>query len=155
MNLTDPLDDTLVYNASGLVDMMAQKSGSIWGGYLVPWNKFVFAVEVGQRYLMENTTLGIPALIQSEGSSSDFNRFISDDNLYVGLHGFTNNGTTFPSPVALAASFNPSLLSQVSASIADEAEGLGISHVFAPVLDMSRELRWGRTEENYGEDPFL
>ena len=39
--------------------------------------------------------------------------------------------------------------------MATEAEGLGISQVFAPVLDLSRELRWGRVEENFGEDPFL
>lgn len=48
--------------------MMASKAGAIWGGYLTPWDKFVFGVSVGQRYLMENTTLGIPALIQSEGT---------------------------------------------------------------------------------------
>lgn len=82
---------------------------------------------------MENTTLGIPALVQSEG-----------------LHGFTNNGTIFPSPIGLASSFNTDLLSQVAASIANEAEGLGISHIFAPVLDLGREQRWGRVEENYG-----
>lgn len=46
---------------------MKLKGGSIWGGYLVPYDKFVFGVTVGQKYLMENTTLGIPALIQSEG----------------------------------------------------------------------------------------
>lgn len=39
--------------------------------------------------------------------------------------------------------------------MATEAEGLGISQLFAPVLDLSRELRWGRVEENFGEDPFL
>ena len=48
--------------------MMRLKGGSIWGGYLTPWDKFVFGVTVGQKYLMENTTLGIPALIQSEGT---------------------------------------------------------------------------------------
>lgn len=48
--------------------MMASKAGGILGGYLTPWDKFVFGVNVGQRYLMENTTLGIPALIQSEGT---------------------------------------------------------------------------------------
>ncbi|KAF8890444.1 glycoside hydrolase superfamily [Infundibulicybe gibba] len=138
MNLNDPLDDTLVFNQTGLEEMMRLKGGSIWGGYLVPYDKFVFAVNVGQKYLMENTTLGIPALIQSEG-----------------LHGFTNNGTIFPSPIGLSASFNTQLVSQVSSIIATEAEGLGISHVFAPVLDLSRELRWGRVEENFGEDPFL
>ena len=67
IDFSDPLDDTLTYNASGLAEMTRLKGGSIWGGYPTPWEKFVFAVEVGQRYLMENTTLGIPALIQSEG----------------------------------------------------------------------------------------
>ncbi|KAI9060879.1 glycoside hydrolase family 3 protein [Trametes sanguinea] len=138
MDFTDPLDDTKTFNQTGLEQMMSQKAGSIWGGYLTPWDKFVFGVTVGQRYLMENTTLGIPAMVQSEG-----------------LHGFTNNGTIWPSPIGLAASFNPDLLKQAAATIADEAEGLGISQIFAPVLDLSRELRWGRVEENFGEDPFL
>ncbi|KAI0059329.1 glycoside hydrolase family 3 protein [Artomyces pyxidatus] len=138
MNMTDPLDDTKTFNQSGLVDMMSTKAGAIWGGYLTPWDKFVYAVNVGQRYLMENTTLGIPAIFQSEG-----------------LHGFTNNGTIWPSPIGLAASFNTELLQQAATTIADEAEGLGFSQLFAPVLDLSRELRWGRVEENFGEDPFL
>ncbi|KAJ4488424.1 glycoside hydrolase family 3 protein [Lentinula aciculospora] len=138
MNTADPLDNTLVYNQSGLEDMMNTKAGSIWGGYAMPYEKFVFALNIGQKYLMENTTLGIPAMFQSEG-----------------LHGFTNNGTIFPSPIGLAASFNPELLSSVANIIATEAEGVGLSQIFAPVLDMSRELRWGRVEENFGEDPFL
>ncbi|EIM85301.1 glycoside hydrolase family 3 protein [Stereum hirsutum FP-91666 SS1] len=138
MNFTDPLDDTLTYNASGLVDMMDTKAGTIWGGYLAPWDKFVYGVNVGQHYLIENTTLGIPAMFQSEG-----------------LHGFTNNGTIWPSPIGLSASFNTELLQKAAATISDEAEGLGFSQIFAPVLDLSRELRWGRVEENFGEDPFL
>lgn len=73
----------------------------------------------------------------------------------TGLHGFTDKGTIFPSPIGLSATFNPSLISAVSNITAFEAEGLGISHMFAPVLDLSRELRWGRVEENWGEDPFL
>jgi beta-glucosidase len=117
---------------------MATRAGSIWAGYLAPWDRIASIIETGQRYLMENTTLGIPAMFQSEG-----------------LHGFTDNGTTFPSPLGLSASFNPSLLSQVANIIGTEAEGLGYGQLFAPVLDLSRELRWGRVEENYGEDPFL
>ncbi|KAJ7815959.1 glycoside hydrolase superfamily [Mycena olivaceomarginata] len=138
MSLNNPLDDTKTFNQSGLEEMVRLKGGSIWAGYQVPWDKFVFGVTVGQKYMLENTTLGIPALIQSEG-----------------LHGFTNNGTTFPSPISLAASFDTALISQVAGVIASEAEGLGISHIFAPVLDLSRELRWGRVEENFGEDHFL
>lgn len=66
-----------------------------------------------------------------------------------------NNGTIWPSPIGLAASFNPDLLKQAAATISDEAEGLGINQLFAPDLDLGRELRWGRVEEGYGEDPFL
>ncbi|KAF8644321.1 hypothetical protein AX16_008529 [Volvariella volvacea WC 439] len=138
MDMRDPLDNTLTFNQTGLEEMMSIKAGSIWGGYLVPWEKFVYGVTVGQKYLVENTTLGIPALIQSEG-----------------LHGFTNNGTIFPSPIGLAASFDREVVKKMAAVVSDEAEGLGINHIFAPVLDLARELRWGRVEEGFGEDPFL
>ncbi|KAF8230984.1 family 3 glycoside hydrolase [Tricholoma matsutake] len=135
MNLTSPIDDMLTFNKTGLAMMMHLKGGSIWASYTVPYNKFIFGVNVGQQYLMENTMLGIPALIQSEG-----------------LHGFTNNGTIFPSPIRLAASFDRALITRISGMIASEAEGLGITHVFVPVLDLSHEKWW---EENFGEDPFL
>ncbi|KAI0734869.1 glycoside hydrolase superfamily [Fomitopsis betulina] len=138
MNLTDPNDDTKAYNASGLVEELTYKAGAIWGGYLMPWDKWVYGITIGQQYLLENTTLGIPAIVQSEG-----------------LHGFTNNGTIWPSPIGLAASFNAPLLEAAAETIGSEAEGLGFHQLFAPVLDLSRELRWGRVEENYGEDPFL
>ena len=55
------------WTASIKVEELTYKAGAIWGGYLMPWDKWVFAAEVGQRYLMENTTLGIPAIFQSEG----------------------------------------------------------------------------------------
>ncbi|KAI5892796.1 glycoside hydrolase family 3 protein [Schizophyllum commune H4-8] len=138
MNFSDPLDNTLVHNETGVAEMLDAKGGMIWVGYQTPYDKFVYGVEIGQRYLMENTTLGIPALVQSEG-----------------LHGFTNNGTIFPSPIGLAATFNTSLISAIAKVIADESEPLGINHIFAPVLDLARELRWGRVEEGFGEDPFL
>ena len=67
--MSDPLDNTQVFNQTGLELMMNQKGGSIWAGYLAPWDKLAFAITVGQKYLMENTTLGIPAIIQSEGTS--------------------------------------------------------------------------------------
>ncbi|KAF7291790.1 Glycoside hydrolase family 3 protein [Mycena chlorophos] len=137
-NPNEPLDDTLAYNLTGLQTMNEQMSGSVWAGYLMPWNKIVYAINTAQQYFLENTTLGIPAMFQSEG-----------------LHGFTDNGTTFPSPMGLSASFNRDLVTQVATVIGNEAEALGFSQVFAPVLDLSRELRWGRVEENYGEDPFL
>lgn len=73
----------------------------------------------------------------------------------AGLHGFTDNGTIFPSPVGLAASFDSLLVRDIANVVATEAEGLGINQVFAPVLDLGRELRWGRVEEGFGESPYL
>ena len=52
---------------------MRLKGGSIWAGYLTPYEKLVYAINIGQHYLMENTTLGIPALFQSEGTSNHRN----------------------------------------------------------------------------------
>ncbi|OCH93251.1 glycoside hydrolase [Obba rivulosa] len=138
MDTSDPLDDTKTFNQTGLEEMLTTKAGEIWAGYLMPWDKLVYGITIGQRFLMENTTLGIPAIVQSEG-----------------LHGFTDNGTIWPSPIGLSASFNTELLQQAATTIGTEAEGLGYTQLFAPVLDLSRELRWGRVEENYGEDPFL
>ena len=68
MDMSDPLDDTKVFNQTGLELMMTQKGGAIWAGYPAPWDKLVFGITVGQKYLMENTTLGIPALVQTEGT---------------------------------------------------------------------------------------
>ncbi|KAL5635799.1 hypothetical protein ACGC1H_004560 [Rhizoctonia solani] len=138
MNMTDAKDNTLTHNTTGLAEMMKYKAGSIWAGYSSTYEKLVYAITVGQKYLMENTTLGIPAMFQSEG-----------------LHGFTNNGTIFPSPLSMACSFNNELIRKVAEATTDEAEPLGITQIFAPVLDLSRELRWGRVEENFGEDHFL
>lgn len=138
------------------MEELTYKAGAIWGGYLMPWDKWVYGITIGQQYLLENTTLGIPAIVQSEGMWCPTTR--SNDMLtkmVAGLHGFTNNGTIWPSPIGLAASFNAPLLEAAAETIGSEAEGLGFHQLFAPVLDLSRELRWGRVEENYGEDPFL
>lgn len=116
---------------------------------------FSYAVTIGQKYLMENTTLGIPALIQSEGMSPHLEVRCLLTQTTIGLHGFTNNGTIFPSPLSMACTFNPDLVRKVAEVVGNEAEPLGITHIFAPVVDLSRELRWGRVEENWGEDHFL
>ncbi len=92
-----------------------------------------------QRYLREKTKLGIPALFMGEG-----------------LHGFMEYGSTsFPQALGLASTWDPDLVHQVFTAAADEAASAGVSQVFSPVLDIARDPRWGRTEETYGEDPFL
>ncbi len=92
-----------------------------------------------QRYLREKTRLGIPALVFGEA-----------------LHGFMENGSTsFPQALALASTWDPALIEQVFAAAGDEAASSGTGQVFAPVLGIARDPRWGRTEETYGEDPYL
>ncbi len=92
-----------------------------------------------QRYLVEKTPLGIPSLFMSEA-----------------LHGFMGNGaTSFPQALGLASTWDPELIHQVFTAAGDEAASAGIDQVFTPVLDIARDPRWGRTEETYGEDPYL
>jgi beta-glucosidase len=92
-----------------------------------------------QRYLKEKTRLGIPQLFMGES-----------------LHGFMEYGSTsFPQALGLASTFDPDLVHQVFTAAGDEASSSGAGQVFSPVLDIARDPRWGRTEETYGEDPFL
>ncbi len=92
-----------------------------------------------QRYLREKTPLGIPWLFMGEA-----------------LHGFMSDGSTsFPQALALASTFDPALVRRVFSAAGDEARSAGIAQVFTPVLGLARDPRWGRTEETYGEDPYL
>ena len=92
-----------------------------------------------QRFLRHETRLGIPAL--------------SHEECLVGL--MTRDGTLYPSALALSSTWNPALVQQVARHIGDECRQVGAHQGLAPVLDVSRDLRWGRTEETFGEDPYL
>ncbi len=92
-----------------------------------------------QRYLVERTRLGVPALMHEEA-----------------LHGLmARDATSFPQAIALASTWDPALLERVFAAVAAEARARGTHQVLAPVVDVAREPRWGRFEETYGEDPYL
>ena len=92
-----------------------------------------------QKYLVEQTRLGIPALTHEEA-----------------VHGLVApRGTMFPVPIALASTWDPPLLEKVMSVAALEGRARGTHSVLAPVLDLARDPRWGRTEETYGEDPYL
>ena len=92
-----------------------------------------------QRYQLERTRLGIPVLFQGES-----------------LHGIMEAGSTsFPQALGLAATWDPALVHQVFTAAGNEGGARGLDQVFTPVLDIARDPRWGRTEETYGEDPFL
>jgi len=92
-----------------------------------------------QKFLIEQTRLGIPALIHEES-----------------LHGFAARGaTSFPQAIALASTWDPDLVEQAFGVAAREIRSRGAQQALTPVLDLARDPRWGRTEETYGEDPYL
>jgi len=92
-----------------------------------------------QKWLLENTRLGIPAIFHDEI-----------------LHGQMAQGSTsFPQPLALACSWDTELITKVFTAGALETRARGSHQVLGPNLDLAREPRWGRTEETYGEDPYL
>ncbi len=127
------------FNKTGLIWNMANRAGQFYVGYPVDQQWIAEGVKIGQDYLMHNTTLGIPALVQSEG-----------------IHGFLiGNATIFNSPIAHGCSWNRDLVNKMGAAIAQEALALGVNQIFAPLGDLARELRYGRVEETLGEDPYL
>ena len=92
-----------------------------------------------QKYFVEETRLGIPIIAFDEA-----------------LHGLVRKGATaFPQSIALAATWDTTLMGNVANSIAREVKSRGIRQILSPVLNIARDVRWGRTEETYGEDPFL
>jgi len=92
-----------------------------------------------QRFLVEETRLGIPAIIHEESLS--------------GLMAPT--ATNFPQSIGLASTWDPELVYRVASEIRRQALLVGARQCLAPVLDVCRDPRWGRTEETYGEDPYL
>ena len=92
-----------------------------------------------QRFLIEETRLGIPALIHDECCS-----------------GFLANGAvSFPQIIGLASTWMPELVEAMTRMIRQQMRVVGVHHGLAPVLDIARDPRWGRTEETFGEDPYL
>ncbi len=88
-----------------------------------------------QREAVENSRLGIPLLIARDV-----------------IHGFK---TIFPIPVGQAATWNPALVEEGARIAADEASSVGVRWTFSPMVDVSRDARWGRVAESFGEDPYL
>ena len=92
-----------------------------------------------QRYLVNTTRLGIPAMIHEECLTGA---------MVVGA-------TIFPSSLNSASAWDISLMRRIGNAIGKELSSLGVHQGLAPVLDVARDARWGRTEETFGEDPYL
>lgn len=92
-----------------------------------------------QKFFVEETRLGIPIIPFDEA-----------------LHGLVRDGATaFPQAIALAATWDTALMHRVANVIAKECLQRGIRQILSPVVNLATDVRWGRTEETYGEDPFL
>ncbi len=92
-----------------------------------------------QQYLIRQTRLGIPAIFYGEA-----------------LHGVVGKGgVAYPQSIALAASFDKNLMKNVCDAIAIESKQRGWRQVLSPVINVATDVRWGRVEETYGEDPYL
>ncbi|HNW60367.1 MAG TPA: glycoside hydrolase family 3 C-terminal domain-containing protein [bacterium] len=96
-------------------------------------------INAAQRFFIEETRLGIPIIPFDEA-----------------LHGLVREGATaFPQAIGLAATWDPELMQRVAAAIARETRSRGIRQVLSPVVNVATDVRWGRVEECYGEDPLL
>jgi len=92
-----------------------------------------------QKYLKENTRLGIPAIIHEETCS-----------------GYMAKGATcFPQIIGVSSTWEPVLVREMGSVIRDQMRAVGAHQALAPVLDVARDARWGRVEETFGEDPCL
>jgi len=92
-----------------------------------------------QQFLRDETRLGIPVLGLGEG-----------------LHGYmAHEATSFPQAIGLASTWDVDLHERIFTAVAREMRARGAHYVLSPVLDVARDPRWGRTEETYGEDPYL
>lgn len=89
--------------------------------------------------ILDETRLGVPAIPHEECLSG-----------YMGPE-----GTTFPQSIGMASSWDPDLMSEVMEQTRSEMAAIGTVHALSPVLDVARDLRWGRVEETFGEDPYL
>jgi len=92
-----------------------------------------------QRWLVEHTRTGIPAIVHEE--------------CLTGLQAW--QATTFPAPLSWGASFDPTLVHEVGRAIGSTMASLGVHQGLAPVLDVVRDARWGRVEECISEDPYV
>lgn len=109
------------------------------GTHTVEPQEGVRALNALQRKMVEETRLGIPVM--------------SHEECLVGL--MIKDATLFPAPLNYAATWNPELVEQVGDITGQQARSIGCHQGLAPVLDVSRDPRWGRTEETLGEDPYL
>jgi beta-glucosidase len=104
-----------------------------------PFSNHAKAINQIQKWFIEETRLGIPVDFTNEG-----------------IHGLNHDrATPLPAPVSIGSTWNHDLVLQAGHIVGAEAKALGYTNIYAPILDVSRDPRWGRVVETYSEDPYL
>jgi beta-glucosidase len=107
--------------------------------YSYPYSKHAKAINTIQKWFVEETRLGIPVDFSNEG-----------------IYGLASDrATAFPADIATGSTWDRDLVCEMGRVIGKEARILGYTNVYAPILDLARDPRWGRVVETYGEDPYL
>ncbi|WP_294587092.1 glycoside hydrolase family 3 N-terminal domain-containing protein [uncultured Bacteroides sp.] len=121
------------------IDEQANGLGKFGSSISFPYVRSVENRHTIQRWFVENTRLGIPVDFTNEG-----------------IRGLCHDrATMFPAQCGQGATWNKSLIREIARVTADEANALGYTNIYSPILDIAQDPRWGRVVECYGEDPFL
>jgi beta-glucosidase len=114
------------------------KSGDADNPHIASPSATVRALNEVQSWFIEETRLGIPVEFTNEGvRGANYRKTVN-----------------FPADIALGATWNPALLTKIGEIVALESKAIGYRNVYAPLLDLARDPRWGRVVECYGEDPY-
>ncbi|MDE5419083.1 glycoside hydrolase family 3 C-terminal domain-containing protein [Labilibaculum sp. DW002] len=106
--------------------------------YSYPYNVHAEAINAVQKWFVEETRMGIPVDFTNEG-----------------VHGLCHKkATPLPAPIGIGSTWNKDLVYKAGKMVGSEAKALGYTNVYAPILDVARDQRWGRVLECYGEEPF-
>lgn len=123
----------------GNIDEQHNGVGKAGSEYAVPYSKHVDAIHQIQRWFIENTRLGIPVDFTNEG-----------------IRGLCHEKATyFPAQSGQGATWDKDLIARIGEVEAEEANALGYTNIYSPILDIAQDPRWGRCVESYGEDPYL
>lgn len=106
--------------------------------YAFPYSTHAETINIVQKWFVEETRLGIPVDFTNEG-----------------VHGLCHEkATPLPAPIGIGSTWNKALVYKAGTIVGREAKALGYTNVYAPILDVARDQRWGRVLECYGEEPF-
>ncbi|MES2113264.1 MAG: glycoside hydrolase family 3 N-terminal domain-containing protein [Bacteroidota bacterium] len=128
-----------IANIDEELNSLVSKTDAAQSQYSYPYSKHASAINTIQKWFVEETRMGIPVDFTNEG-----------------IHGLNHDrATSLPAPIGIGSTWDKQLVRRAGQTVGMEARALGYTNVYAPILDVARDQRWGRVVETYGEDPFL